>query len=203
MGIRPPGRRRAAAITAIVGALMLGGCGDDDAELIGFTRDPAPQVDIVDLPDLAGGAPFALRAPAGGLLVAYFGYTHCPDVCPTTMADIGGALRRLPPDQAHRVEVAMVTVDPDRDLDTLGDYVRSFVADGHALGTTDPAVLAAAAEPFGVTYHVAPGPGGDIEVSHSTQSYVVDDAGRLVLTWTFGTSAADMAADLGQLLDQR
>jgi protein SCO1/2 len=131
----------------------------------------------------------------------YFGYTHCPDVCPTTMADIGQALRRMDPQDAARVSVAMATVDPDRDLDTLPDYVRSFVPDGHALGTADADALRAAAGPFGVTYSVETGADGEIDVSHSTQSYVVDDTGHLVLTWTFGTKADDLAADLTQLLD--
>ena len=83
----------------------------------------------------------------------------------------------------------------------LTDYVQTFVPGAHALGTADPAVLQAAAGPFGVTYQVTTGADGEIDVSHSTQSYVVDTAGNLVLTWTFGTPAADIAADLTQLLD--
>ena len=71
-------------------------CGGDERELVGLTRDPEPQVDGVALPDVSrGGAPFDFRAPDGGLLVVYFGYTNCPDVCPTTMADLRVALDDL------------------------------------------------------------------------------------------------------------
>ena len=77
----------------------------------------------------------------------YFGYTNCPDVCPTTMADLGAALDRLDDEDAARVDVAMVTVDPERDTAVLADYVQSFVADAHAMATDDPAALRAAGGP--------------------------------------------------------
>ena len=163
--------------------------------------EPAPQVDAVALPDLSrGGEPFALRAQPGGLLVVYFGYTNCPDVCPTTMSDVRTALRQLG-DDADRVDVAMVTIDPDRDTPVLADYVSSFVEGGHTLATDDAAELRAVADPFGVSYLVAANAAGEIEVAHTPQLYVVDDAGRLALTWQFGVTADDLAGDLEQLLE--
>jgi protein SCO1/2 len=94
----------------------------------------------------------------------------------------------------------MVTIDPGRDLPLLADYVRSFVPDAVAAGTDDEAVLAAAAEPFGVSYDVRTLDDGTIEVDHSPFLYVVDDQGQLLLSWPFGVSSDDIAADLRQLL---
>jgi protein SCO1/2 len=115
------------------------------------------------------------------------------------MADWAITMRRLPEDLAARLSTVMVTVDPDRDNDILPGYIESFVADAEAAGTTDADVLAAAAAPFGVSYDVTTNDEGEIEVSHSGFLYLVDDQGRLVVTWPFGTSSTEMAADIEQL----
>jgi protein SCO1 len=191
--------RRALAGLALT--LALASCGGGERELVGYALEPAPRVDAVALPDVSrGGEPFALRAQPAGLLVVYFGYTNCPDVCPTTMSDVRTALRQLG-DDADRVDVAMVTIDPDRDTAVLADYVGSFVEGGHALATDDAGELRAVADPFGVSYLVEKNSGGEIEVSHSPQLYVVDDGGTLALTWQFGVPADDLADDLAQLLE--
>jgi protein SCO1 len=190
-------------IAALVAAVMLvSACGGDEPrQLAGYTREPAPTVDEVALPDLSqGGADFHLRAEAGQLLVVYFGFTNCPDVCPTTLADLRAALRQLG-DDAARVDLAVVSVDPERDMPVLVDYAQTFVDDAHALATDDPALLRAAADPFGVSYLVTTDDEGRIEVAHTSQMFVVDDQGRLVLTWQFGIPADDLAADLRQLIE--
>jgi protein SCO1/2 len=193
-------RPRALAGLALTLAIA-SSCGGGERELVGYTLEPAPRVDAVALPDVSrDGEPFALRAQPAGLLVVYFGYTNCPDVCPTTMSDVRTALRQLE-DDADRVDVAMVTIDPDRDAAVLADYVGSFVEGGHALATDDAGDLRAVADPFGVSYLVDTNSGGEIEVSHSPQLYVVDDAGTLALTWQFGVPADDLADDLAQLLE--
>jgi len=195
------------ALALVVAAVVLAACGGGgDRELVGLTRDPEPQVDAVELPDVAdGGAPFAFRAPAGGLLVVYFGYTNCPDVCPTTMADLKVALDDLGED-ADRVAVAMVTVDPARDTPVLADYIQSFFPGAHAIATDDQAALQSVAGPFGVSYEVRTAPDGETEVGHSSNLFAVDDAGRLVLTWSVGggegtARADDLAGDIRQLLE--
>jgi protein SCO1/2 len=187
----------------LAAGLLLGACGSDPPrELAGYVRDPAPVVAEISLPDVSrDGEPFAFRASPGSLLIVYFGYTNCPDVCPTTLADIRTALRGMDPEQAERIELAMVTVDPDRDTPVLTEYVQTFVDDAHALATDDPAALRRAADPFGVSYAVEVADDGSIEVAHSSQTFVVDDQGRLVLTWQFGIPADDLRADLEQLLD--
>jgi len=214
-------RTKHAAGLAVVAALVLLGCGSDgdsaepttpsvtagtatdDAgarELAGIVRDPAPVVDATTVPSLTEpGTDLVFRAEPGGFQSVYFGYTNCPDVCPTTMADWAVTMRRLPEDIAAQVSTVMVTVDPDRDNELLPGYVESFVADAVAAGTTDADRLAAAAEPFGVSYDVTTSDEGDIEVSHSGFLYLVDDQGRLVVTWPFGTSSSEMAADVEQL----
>jgi len=177
--------------------------GDDvtgERELAGIVRDPAPVVDATTLPSLTNrGTDVAFRAEPGEFTAVYFGFTNCPDVCPTTMADWTVTLRRLPEDLAARVGTLMVTVDPDRDIELLPGYIESFVSNAEAAGTTDADLLAAAAEPFGVSYDVTTADDGDIEVSHSGFLYLVDDRGQLVVTWPFGTSSVEMAADVEQL----
>jgi protein SCO1/2 len=195
------------AAVAAVAVLVAAGCGGgDDHELVGLTRDPEPQVDGTPLPDVAdGGTPFTIKAPAGGLLIVYFGYTNCPDVCPTTLSDLKVALGDLG-DDASRVATAMITVDPQRDTAVLADYVRSFVPDAHALATDDQAALQAVAGPFGVSYQVTTSPAGEVQVAHSSYLFAVDDAGKLVLTWPVSadaqttTSVKDLAADMKLLL---
>jgi protein SCO1/2 len=190
-----------AALGALAAAgIAITGCGGEDRELVGYTREPAPDVADVALPDVADdGREFAFRAPAEGLLVVYFGYTQCPDVCPTTLANVRGAREDLG-DDAERVSLAMVTVDPERDTDVLAEYVRSFVPAAHALATDDGGDLQAAADRFGVSYQVAERPDGEVEVAHTDHLFAVDDTGTVVLTWPSGTERQDLAADLEQLL---
>jgi protein SCO1/2 len=199
-------RRRARLGAGLVAlALTVTACGGDeaDASLTGIVREPAPVVGEHTVPSLTQpGDDLEFRAESGGLQVVYFGYTNCPDVCPTTLADLTVALRKLPGDLADRVETVMVTVDPDRDLPILADYVRSFVPDAAAGGTEDDAVLRAAAEPFGVSYDVRTLDDGSVEVDHSPFLYAVNDQGELVLTWQFGASSDDMASDIEALLEQ-
>ncbi len=215
-------RSRMMRAVVIVVAVVLAGCASDDDStespsastspsradssgegqraLAGIVRDPAPVVDDTTVPSLTNpGTDVVFRAEPGEFDAVYFGYTNCPDVCPTTMADWAITLRRLPEDLAARVGTVMVTVDPDRDNELLPGYIESFVADAEAAGTTDADLLAAAAEPFGVSYDVTTNDDGEIEVSHSGFLYLVDDEGNLVVTWPFGTSSSEMAADVEQL----
>ncbi len=207
--------RFASLAFVVAGLAACGATGDEEAassgELptTGYRREPAPSVGDFELPDLSNdGAAFPLRAQPDELLVVYFGYTNCPDFCPTTMSDLNIAQKRIAaehPELGDRITEAMITVDPDRDLPVLDDYVASFFADGHALGTDDPVALAQAAEPFGVGYGVTPAAeseSGDIEVAHTTSLYAIDDTGSLVLTWQFGVSIDDLTADLLFLLDE-
>lgn len=169
----------------------------------GMVRTPAPDVSEVVLPDVTNGGELAFRAEPGGLLIAYWGYTACPDICPTTMADLRKALRGLD-DLAESVDVAMVTVDPDRDTpEVLTAYVQTFVPEGVAVRTEDADALAAAAEAFGVTYEVTLQDDGWVDVGHTAFLYAIDDDGRIRLTWPFGTDADNIESDMKALLEGR
>ena len=189
--------KRIATFTATL--LALAACGSEPHQFAGHRSEPAPQVGGLALPDLANdGAEFAMRAQPGELLLVYFGYTNCPDACPATLGDTAIAEQQIDldsPGAAERIDVAMVTVDPDRDLPVVADYVTAFHADGHALGTDDPAALRATAEAFGASYEVV----GD-QVGHSTHLYAVDDTGTVVMTWVWPTELPALTADLGELL---
>ena len=195
-----PTRRLLALVVATAAfAALSAGC--STREFAGFVREPAPDVSALSLPDTSTGDDLTLRAQPGGLLMVYFGYTNCPDYCPTTMSELKIALRRAGDPAA--VDVAMVTVDPDRDGPILADYVESFFPSGHALVTYDDALLAEVAAPFGASYLVSTDDDGSVEVAHSTALYAVDDSGQLVMTWPFGIDIDELAADIKDLLDGR
>jgi len=169
-------------------------------------REPPLEVGEVVLLDVASeGAPMAMRAAAGELLLVYFGYTSCPDVCPMTMSDIRVAIEDLDAELARRVTVAMATVDPERDQpDTLTGYLGHFFDRSAALRSEDAGALAAAARAFGVQYEVQDHvPGAAIyDVAHSAFTYVVDDTGTVVVEWPFGFESSHMTADLTTLLTE-
>ncbi len=192
--------RRLGIVIAFV--LAAAGCSAEPAQLSGFVRDPIPDVSTASLPDVSsGGASFTMQAPEDELLLLYFGYTACPDVCPTTLADLRSALRDLG-DQADKVNVAMVTIDPERDTDeVITGYVQSFIPAAHALRSTDPDELRAAADYFGADYGVSVDDDGKYEVFHTANVYAIDDGGLLQLTWPFGTEPESIAADIEILLE--
>lgn len=214
MHLRSP--RFLAALVVSMSLVVLGAaCTDDgdsasttttegDGGLSGYTREPTPSVADVSLPLVGGAGDVTAAADPGDLRIVYFGYTSCPDVCPTTMSDVKRALAELPPEDAERVQVTMVTIDPDRDVDDkLGAYVTTFIPDGQGSRITDPATLESTADAFGAQYSVTTTPEGEIDVSHSADLYVVDDKGDIVLQWPFGTSSDDIASDLATLLAEQ
>lgn len=186
-----------------IGTLLLTACGDDAPAkvLSGYELSPAPVVGSITLPDSTNGdADFAMKADDGRLLIVYFGYTQCPDVCPTTLAEVKKAFKEMG-SAADRVDLAMATIDPNRDTDeVISGYVQSFIPAAHALRTEDPEKLRAAADAFGVSYSVTPTADGKFEVTHSAAMYVVDSTGTVLVTWPFGLAADAIATDLEILL---
>lgn len=137
----------------------------------------------------------------GKVVVLFFGYVHCPDVCPTTLSDVAAAMRLLSPSEAKRVQVLFVTVDPARDsADLLKDYVPYFHESFLGLRGSE-AEVAQAAKEFQVFYrrHSIPGANG-YNVDHTAGSYVLDERGKLRLLLAFAMSPDDMAHDLRILL---
>ena len=127
----------------------------------------------------------------GKTVLLYFGYTHCPDECPTTLANIGAALRKLGP-AARNVRALFVSVDPGRDtIAVLRRYVQAFAPQIDGLRGTDDAI-AMLARRYRVLYTVTPAaPGHAYEVMHSDSLFLFDGTGRarFVLTSTSDTAA--------------
>jgi protein SCO1/2 len=135
----------------------------------------------------------------GRPFLVFFGFTHCPDVCPTTLFDVSEMLRALGPD-ADRTRALFITVDPERDTPAvMKDYLSSF--DPHLAGLTgDPAAIATVAKAYRVYYKKVPLDGGEYTMDHTAIVYLMDKEGRFVSPFSLkrGTEAA--AADLRRYL---
>jgi protein SCO1 len=138
----------------------------------------------------------------GKAVVMFFGYTQCPDVCPTTMLEMKAVLQQLGAD-AQRVQVLFVTVDPERDTrELLSTYVPAF--DPSFLGLYgDMETTAKTAKEFRVFYQKQPGTTpSSYTVDHTAGSYVFDPQGRVRLFVRHGDGGANLVADLRTLLKQ-
>jgi protein SCO1/2 len=148
-----------------------------------------------------------LRASKGKLLLLYFGYLRCPDVCPTTMSALGVAVRSLEPEQRNKLEVAMVTADPARDSGKdIAEYLGHFFRDLPVYGvrTTDFAALARAEDAFGAASEIDKHkPGEQYAVSHTAFLYAVDGDGHVEVMWPFGALSEDISKDLRTILDRK
>ena len=145
----------------------------------------------------ADGAPLDNRALLGRWTLAFFGFTHCPDVCPTTLAVFRQveALAKADP-AAPPLALWFVSVDPARDTpQVLGDYARYF-SPAIVAATGDQAALAALTPALGIVYAQSPLPGGGYTVDHSTQIVVFDPQGRLAAIVRPPQDAAAILADL-------
>jgi protein SCO1/2 len=147
------------------------------------------------------GKPRQLSDFRGKAVVLFFGFTHCPDVCPTTLAELAAARRDLGA-AGERVQVLLVTVDPARDTpQLLSRYVTAF--DPSFLGLTGtPEQVAEVAKEFKVIYQKVEGRApADYSMDHSAGSFIFDPEGRLRLYVSYGQGAEVFAHDLRRLLD--
>jgi protein SCO1/2 len=135
----------------------------------------------------------------GKPFLVFFGFTHCPDVCPTTLFEISEILRTLGPD-ADRVRALFITVDPERDTpDVMKDYLSSF--DPHLSGLTgDPAAIAAVAKTYRVYFKKVPLDQGGYTMDHTAIVYLMDKNGRFVSPFSLKRSSAAAADDLRRYL---
>ncbi|HEX4984707.1 MAG TPA: SCO family protein [Burkholderiales bacterium] len=138
----------------------------------------------------------------GKVVVMFFGFTHCPDVCPTTLAELAGAVRALGP-AGDQVQVLLVTVDPQRDTpQVLRGYVTAFNPSFLGLRGSDEETARVAKE-FKVIYQKVAGPTPEnYTMDHSAGTYVFDRQGRLRLYVSYGRGAEVFAHDIGLLLKQ-
>lgn len=191
---------RRTALLSIAGSALLAACSVPDK----------PQFKSVDITGADYGKDFRLpdvdghmRSIAdfkGKAVVVFFGYTQCPDACPTTMSEIAEAKNLLGPD-GRKVQPILITVDPERDKpDMLKAYVANFGPDFIALRGT-PEQTAAVAKDFKVFYRKVEGrTPGSYSIDHSAASYVYDPQGRLRLYTRFGAGPQALADDLKILL---
>jgi protein SCO1/2 len=195
--------RPLAAALAAVALALLPACD----KLLSTGKSPFTTIDVTGT-EIGGelglqdpsGRTRSLAEFKGKVVLISFGYTHCPDVCPTTLADQAKALRALGPD-ASRVQVLFVTVDPKRDTaELLGNYVPAF--DPTFIGLRgDEAATEQATKAFHVYAKANAGPTESYTVDHSAQSFVLDPKGRLRLVVPYGTEPAALAADLRLLMN--
>jgi len=146
------------------------------------------------------GKPRSLADFRGKVVVMFFGYTHCPDVCPTTLGEMAQVMKRLGPD-ADRVQVLFVTLDPERDTpELLAQYVPAF--DPRFLGLYgDEATTRKTAADFKVFYQKQAGTGDkSYTLDHSANTYVFDPQGRLRLLFGYGADVEQIVHDIKLLL---
>jgi protein SCO1 len=162
---------------------------------------------ILQEPKLA--AEIVLRADSGPVRLSdyrakitllYFGYTFCPDVCPTSLANLKLTLGDLSPEEAAQVQVIFVSVDPARDTpEKLGKYVRLFDSNFiGATGTRQEIDLVTSA--FNVYYKINSESKDNYSVDHSGFITVIDRSGYVIMNWQHGTPPSDMSSDLQYLL---
>ena len=197
-----PALRLAAAI--VVAAIALAGC----EKLFAPAKSPFTGIDVTG-GEMGGelkltdhdGKPRSLADFHGKVVVVVFGFTHCPDVCPTALADMAKAVRELG-DRGREVQVLFVTVDPKRDsAEVLRQYVPAFHPSFIALRGTE-AEVAKVTKDFHVYASERPGKTPDTyTVDHSAQSFVIDRQGRMRLLLPPAMASAAIASDLRILLN--
>jgi protein SCO1/2 len=198
------GRRRmlrAAAFGAL--ALALAACGDQGPAFKGSDITGTHLGKDWSLTDF-NGQPRTLASFAGKALVVFFGYTQCPDVCPTSLAELADVMHKLGPD-ADRVQVLFISVDPGRDTpEILKQYVTTFDPRFLALRGTDEQTRQAAAA-FKAYYAKVPAKDGgadDYTMSHTAAFYLFDPQGEARVLADHDSSADDLAHDIKILLQQ-
>ena len=149
----------------------------------------------------ADGKPVTDRDFRGRYMLIFFGFTHCPDICPAELQVIAQALDQLG-DKAKTVVPIFITLDPERDTpEVIANYVKSFGPNFVGL-TGSPVAIAAAAKAYRVAYSKVENKdsAGDYSVDHSALVYLMDPEGRYVTHFSYGLSADQMAEKLGKSL---
>jgi protein SCO1/2 len=197
--------RRFVLAAVLLGGLVIMGAG----VLLALAHRDSPRGAAGTLLASAIGGPFRLVDQNGKTVtdadlkgkwsLVYFGYTHCPDACPTALNDIAIALDQLGP-KREAVRSVFITVDPERDTpEVLKAYVTSFDAAILALSGS-PEEIARAAKAYRVYYAKHPEPSGDYSMDHSSVIYVMDPEGRFTSSFTHQSTPEEIAERLKKLL---
>ena len=204
MMARNPPRRFIPVVVLLAGFAILGA-----GAFLALSLHETPRGAAGTLLASAIGGPFRLVDQNGETVtdgdlkgkwsLVYFGYTHCPDACPTALNDISIALDELGPKRGA-VRPVFITVDPERDTpEVLKSYVTAFDAPILALSGT-PEEIAQAAKDYRVYYAKHPEAGGDYSMDHSSVIYVMDPQGRFTASFTQENSPEEIAERLKKLL---
>ncbi|MEZ4869970.1 MAG: SCO family protein [Caldilineaceae bacterium] len=193
-----------------VAALLLVGSGAPVATvaaeppvLYGKVYDP-PRVAFDFALPASIGQRVHLRDYRGQVVLVYFGYTYCPDVCPTTLADVKQALHQLGP-LAQGVTLLFVSVDPARDTPArLAEYLGYFHEPGYVGLSGGETETAQIAYQYGAKFYreETPASTGGYSVAHTTRLFLVGRQGQWVMSLPFGTTPDQLAADLRYWLAQ-
>jgi protein SCO1/2 len=184
-----------AAVTALTGCTR-----KDEPWHLTNVSGHLPDLDFSLIAD--NGMPVTGQSFKGNAALVYFGYTHCPDVCPETMARLMQVMTKLGPD-AQKARILFISVDPARDTPkALHDYVGAFDAQ-HAVGLTgSDAQIEALARDYRVAYQMEKrDPSGNYEVTHSSAVYIFDARGHARLLATGNDSPDVIASDLRRIID--
>ena len=190
----------ATALLAAGGMLPLAGCSDKAPSFVSIDitgADYARDFSLID----HNGQTRSIKDFAGKVVVVFFGFTQCPDVCPTAMSELA-EIRKLLGADGERLQGIFITVDPDRDtLEVLKAYMANFDPSFLALRPSSPEQLAALAKDFKAYYKKVDGrTPTSYTMDHSAGSYVFDPQGRIRLFTRHGMGAQALAGDLRQLL---
>lgn len=164
-----------------------------------YPNDPETMPDVT----LTGtsGQPFNLRADTDkSLTLVFFGFTNCPDVCPTTLANVASALRRMDPQTSNKVELVFITSDPKRDTRRA---IRTYLDRFHPsyVGLRGPMdTIEKAADPLKVSISATTKPNGDYNVSHTGQLFGFLPNDKAPILWTPGTPVGDLEHDFTKLV---
>ena len=183
-------------------SLMLNACSDHQAEPVHFNGTDVSNAGYAKDFDLTDhlGASRRLADYKGKLVLVFFGYTHCPDVCPTTLADMTKVMKLLGP-QREKVQVIFITLDPERDTTAvLAKFVPSFDAAFVGLYGTS-AQIDKVAKDFKVFHERKNTAGAEsYSIDHSAGTYVYDQSGKLRLYFKYGQKPHEIANDLKMLM---
>jgi protein SCO1/2 len=182
----------------MIAGLLLTACG---AYQFKGSQYPESQIAPDFQLDTADGQSFQLSQQRGKIVLMFFGYTSCPDVCPITLTQAHQILQGLG-SQANEVTFLFITVDPERDTPAvLSSYTKAF--DPAIVGLTGtPQELQAVYQAYGILVQKAPpeeGAAGGYSVTHTARMFLVDTQGHLSLSYSYGTPADDIVQDIRHL----
>lgn len=197
----PAGRIARILCVAAFALLGLAGCGADPYTFQGGEITPAQVAAPFTLTDQYGN-PFSIAEQQGKVVMLYFGYTTCPDACPTTLSDWVEVQRQLG-DRAADVVFVMITVDPERDTASkLEKYLNFFDPTFYGLTGTQEEITAIE-QAYGIVAirEEYPQSATKYLMNHTTSSFVIDQDGKLRLVYAHGTDPAIIVEDLTHLID--